>query len=246
MELDIKSKREKIANLEGDYIKMVLEDPNETDPYQKVIDLFTGDSSPRAQRYTISALMHQGKTGDALNALGSYSGDANTDHFVAFKTIELDLLQRGQNWFQMSAGEKSTLEQIAADKTKRGYEAARSVLSLINDDQPLPFIKPYNNSAPAPRMTPLNQWSPEMAPKLLEAYPQPANTEMYIMADLPEEFESAAIKLVDVTGRTVDYIELGISPLQQISVAQYASGMYVAELILNGESIESLKVNIIH
>ncbi len=246
LELGIKAKREELGAVQGDYLKLIFEDDKYLDPYQKVIALFDGNTSPRAQRYTITALLKQAKTKEASDLLRKYVADSNKDHFAEFKTIEIDLMQRGENWFQMTSAEKESIAKISSDETKRGYEAARSVLDLIENNNPTSFVKSYNNRSTVDDDSPISSWNAEESPKLLEAYPQPANSELYFHAQLPSNFDNAGIKLVDVSGKTVAYIKLNGAPLQQILIAQYASGIYFAELIIDGESVESLKISIVH
>ncbi len=246
LELDIKAKRELIALNEADYLKVVFEDATETDPYQKVIDLFSGVNTARAQRYSISAILKQGKSADAELILNNYLGAPSEDHYASFKALEIDLTKRGLNWFQMSTAERTTLDNIAVDDSKRGYEAARSVISLIDDENPTSFAKPYDLSPPSARMMAPETYDFSSAPKIMEAYPQPANGEFYINTQLPDNYRSASIRLVDITGKLIDHIDLNHVSLLQVKSSKYPSGMYFAELIVDDISVESLKINIIH
>ncbi len=246
-ELDIKEEREELAELELEYLQILLEDDDALNAEQKIIDLFTGVNTSRAQRFTISAYLKQGKPRDAETILSNYLGDVNIEHYVAFKTLEIALMDAGENWFQMDATQLASIQAMADDKFKDGWQMAQGVLNLINDATPVPeaiLIEAPN--PPTSRLAGTNKPDFSSAPKLLEIYPQPANSELYILADLPDNYGRATIRISNVLGQVTDLIEIGSMNLKRIDVSRYTSGMYFAEFIVDGKLVESLPFNIIH
>jgi hypothetical protein len=92
-----------------------------------------------------------------------------------------------------------------------------------------------------------NETPIEESHKLMRIYPNPAGSYYIVEYDL-REYESTAILIVsDLTGRTIDSFYLRDKQNQQIfSTDSYAPGLYIVQMIINNELIETQKVEIIH
>ncbi len=246
-QLDVKSIREALALAETEYLQVALEDENLGNPHQTILSFFTGVNSIRAQKYSIAANLKLSKTRDAETILTNYLGDSNTDHYVDFKTIEIALKDNYKNWFQMDATQLSSIQAMAVDKTKKGWEMSQSVLDLINDTYSAPEEITIDENPPA-RMASQEIEGPDFtkAPKLMEAYPQPANKELYITFEVPDNMLDGIIHISNVLGQSIDNITIGNLPLKRLDVSSYNNGIYFMSLLVDGKKVESIQFTVIH
>jgi hypothetical protein len=78
---------------------------------------------------------------------------------------------------------------------------------------------------------------------LLEAYPNPAATEQWLVYQLPQEVEQASVSVRDMLGREMEQVRLGQGTgIVELAMRAWPSGLYMATLTADGIPMGSIKL----
>jgi hypothetical protein len=206
-------------------------------------NLYENQETAEAMRIKIAALLHQKDYQTSQSLVYEYA-QVYTDNYADFKQIELDLIQDQLNWFQMSAGQIETLQQIANQTEMYGAKNAQVILDLINDTQLTEYILPI--AEPIEMRQALSYDYTTVNRNLLSLSPNPTNGEVYASYELPESYQQAQLEIYNAMGQKVDVLDVSLSKyLSRINCEQYPSGIYLISLVLDGMNIESQTLSVI-
>ena len=243
LELAQKGLNEEIAFLEKEYLFTAFNDESINNPYALAYNLYENQETAEAMRIKITALLHQKDYAIAESLLADYTS-SYTDNYAAFKQVEIDLIQDQLNWFQMSAGQIETLQQIANQTEMYGANNAQVILDLVNDTQLTEYVLPI--AEPIEMRQALSYDYTEVNRNLLSLSPNPTNGEVYASYELPESYQQAQLEIYNAMGQKVDALDVSSSKyLSRINFEQYPSGIYLISLVVDGMKIESQSLSVI-
>lgn len=151
--------------------------------------------------------------------------------------------QQQGGWHDAEVADVAWLEQLAAQRDVIGSAHANAWLLGLGYDLPEEIIilpEDGPKSAGLPRNHAAIEWETGL---LLEAFPNPSNGMLFVVYELPEGSAQAELRLLDLHGRTIRSNRLGVGPgLLQWNTQGLAPGIYVAELRLDGQPGQQVKV----
>lgn len=244
LELDMKSLREELANKESAFIHTVLHDEDLFNGYQKVIELYDVDVKCHELQLLIESYIKTENYADAISLFNEYQS-CYDDNFLAFKTIEIELLEAENNWFQMSPTQQETIELIASQESVFGADYAKAIVKLTQGYPTIAYSMPI---AEAPEMRSSNYTTDykKVDRSLMFIAPNPARDDVFISYELPEEYENAVLEIHNLKGQKVAQYNLGsFRNVYKINCSDYTTGIYLINLIVDGAIVESSQLNII-
>lgn len=153
-----------------------------------------------------------------------------------------EMLLRAQgNWGDVDGGDLQDLEAFAFEEGRPGSAVGWAVqLGLAGLDSLPPAVIPAElRTLWEPRR---RTWTAE--DMLLSAYPNPANDR--IMVTLPQEAPESRLDIYDAQGRlmTTQSLKLGL-PFLELNVQEWAPGLYLGSLSVDGFRLGEVKFNIV-
>lgn len=142
-------------------------------------------------------------------------------------------------WMQgiegFSSADSSTLYTIAVQNAADGGEAvyaARVMLGLLVDE---------SGNAARFAEQPINDETQQP----ISIYPNPANDKVNGVASLADN-QTAVLNIVDLQGKTVMSQTITSSGIFTLNISNLESGMYFVQMVVNGELIDTSKLEVIH
>ena len=175
---------------------------------------------------------------DSVQAAGSIlSNIADTN--ISETNLKVVYSIYHQTWmrgvYEFSSGDSSTLYNIAVQNAADAGEAvfaARVMLGLIVDE----------SSASSARY---NIGQTEEQPHSFTLYPNPASDNVNGLI-LLEENQMAVVNIVDLQGKVISTQKLFVSRVFTIDVSGLESGLYFVQMLVDGEIIETSKLEVMH
>lgn len=163
----------------------------------------------------VESYLQEGNTTDALALanmlpqLYDISGEALEEHnrYMAFKQMQVNLINDGRNIFQLSETEKELLENLAEESRGIAGMNAKNILSLV-------YNATFCNcpSPPAGNLKRKPVASPALIHKVYEpeisAKPNPAKAWVNFSYKLSGENPQAILEINDVQGRAIQSVQL--------------------------------------
>jgi hypothetical protein len=167
-------------------------------------------------------------------------------HYIDYTQLLTELDLNGQSLLELDATQIQSLYQIAACKFGQPSAWARNILQYVDT---LSYFEPYvfpDEALKTKDITP-NFIQPQLHENQLNIYPNPASS--FFIADyhIKGGANSAALELISTSG--VKLIQIPLSEPQGqkvISTMSLPSGIYYCNFVINGQSIQLLKVIITH
>lgn len=168
----------------------------------------------------------------------------NKEAFSAIQNLSIDLIQSNRTWWELSDYELDELSLIQDGITPAAKRAEQILMA-------------YGNP---PNAHLIKKFTPEYLNDLffnkntfnynLQISPNPANSVVNVNFTLPEWTRNAKMKLID------QYYQIGLELMSreiiqgeamiQLNVSSLNSGVYIVNLIVNGETVAGDQLLVIH
>ena len=151
-------------------------------------------------------------------------------------------VQQNNSWDDTTAVDVIWLTQVAAQRDVVGSAQANAWLHALGHDLPEEIIilpEEGPKSMGQPRRSTIH-WETGAT---LEVFPNPSSGPVFAVVEVPEGMDRAELVLLDLHGRQLHGEVLGTGPgVVQLTTSGLATGIYVAELRIDGHALAQAKV----
>ena len=168
----------------------------------------------------------------------------NKDANSQISDLKLSLKQSNRNWLELTDLEKMELQDIKAGITPASKEAEQ-ILALYGEAPNMHLIKKYTPAYIASLNTNKNTFDYQMS-----LAHNPATSHTVVSFILPEWTRSAQLKVIDQYNQIGTIFQTVVIDLEtnttEINTAGLATGIYIINLVINGEVVEAESLVVLH
>lgn len=205
---------------------------NSTD---SIIAFLTTENDAVSKKLLVATYYLAGKYNDANNVLSELSNDGSAEmtNFIAYYTLLINANQVNRNIFQLTAGEWTNMEQIAASNSSAA-ESAKGILTLVKGNYYDVYIERAISTGGLGKTGKITATAPENTKQntnnALTVYPNPAQNSIFIRLNNINTTEENVISLIDVTGKIVLTKKTNNNGTIEIDTQNLSNGVYFVQL----------------
>ncbi len=238
LDMELAEQKTVVHKLQKDHLYTQVSDSINTFSHQ-ILNLDQNSTQEQEQIYATSAYI---KGEDWATAQSSLVNLPNSNQ-KEILSMELSLKQNGKQWAELSDNKIIELVAIANNEQEKGYMAARSILSLIDEQtsyqDPLPVLI---DNAELRVTQPLIYNTSETKPSFIHIYPNPVKNEAFILVKIPDSVEKVVLSVYNSQGAlTAQVNPKNNNGFVRFNTSSYASGMYMVELYFEGMKVDQSK-----
>ncbi len=179
----------------------------------------------------------------ALEALAAAAESGDLDGSLYSVLKYWAQAEQNNGWAEPDANTMDYLQDLGQQRETLGSAHANAWRHALGQELPdeviiLPEDGPKRAKAPR---KPVSATQP--LENMLQAYPNPAATNQWLVYQLPEGVDNASLMVRDLLGREMTNRRLGgAAGISEIDVSAWPNGLYSATLILDGMNAGSLKL----
>ncbi len=246
-----KLQKAKAMNAIVSYYREELEDP--ADVSDSLLALFQADNTLNSAYRIAWLYLERDEYQQGLNVMGDIpslfgldeEGQQDYTNISGIYTMLSGLYQNGNTIESLSETELAGLQTLTVGDAGLARAYARNILIALGElEYDEPILQPdFLKSSMA--IDAYNELLKAEAPQQLKAYPNPSKG--YVILEYKIEAEAEGIiGIKDITGKTIKTIPT-TEKQDQVTVLteNWQTGVYIANLTVNGKSIESVKFTIV-
>lgn len=243
LEMQIRAKEISLGELTAKYIHAALFDESVENPFELISEVITQNNTPEVLHSAVAVALKLNNIQQAQELLDTYLLD-NSNASMELTQIQIDLKSEGLDWFSLSDNQKLTIQNIALDENSFEHNKAKAVLSIIEGDENPEYAMPIAYLAD---MRLAQNIDDESTPRsIMSISPNPSDKEVYVTYELPQQYNSAFLEIKNILGQSIVAHNLSNSPyIHRFSCEEFKSGVYLVSLVVDGEFIETQKLNVI-
>lgn len=221
---------------------------NSTD---SIIAFLTTENDAVSKKLLVATYYLAGKYNDANNVLSELSNDGSAEmtNFIAYYTLLINANQVNRNIFQLTAGEWTNMEQIAATNTSTA-ESAKGILTLVKGNYYFNEIEKDVNGLGknSPILsTPENKSEVTSKNNLFVVFPNPADGQLFINYHVNDIVTNSTITVTNILGKTILVKTVNkVKGLIDLDTKNWANGTYFLQLTNGNKVINTSTVIITH
>ncbi len=246
-----KLQKAKAMNAIVSYYREELEDP--ADVSDSLLALFQADNTLNSAYRIAWLYLERDEYQQGLNVMGDIpslfgldeEGQQDYTNISGIYTMLSGLYQNGNTIESLSETELAGLQTLTVGDAGLARAYARNILIALGElEYDEPILQPdFLKSSMA--LEDYNELLKAEAPQQLQVYPNPSKG--YVILEYKIETEAEGlIEIKDITGKTIKTIP-ATEKQDQVTVIteNWQTGVYIANLTVNGKSIESVKFTIV-
>ncbi|MCD4698167.1 MAG: metallophosphoesterase [Bacteroidales bacterium] len=233
------------------YYREELEDP--TAASDSLLALFQSDNTLKSSYSLAWLYLERGEYQQGVNVMSNIPNqftlteDEQQDYtnMDGIYTMLSGLYENGNTIECLNEGQLAELQTLASGETGSSRAYARNILIALSElEYDEPILHPdFLKSSMA--IEDYNKLLKTEAPQLLEVYPNPSSG--FVIFEYKMNTETKGfIEIKDVAGKTISTITTtGKQDQVTLLTENWQTGVYIANLTVNGKSIESVKFTIV-
>lgn len=198
-----------------------------------------GDNSPS----TIAGVLSAKRELAALQLLAQ-AEENNSATPEVYSVVKRYAAAEQQGGWNGSSADHTYIGSLAGQREKIGSALAYSWREAMGEELPEEIII-YPGETPKLHFTmhqPTVEWPTDVQ---LEAFPNPTDGLVFITYELPENAGITELRIVDLSGRELLNERLLEGPgVRTVQTDQWSSGLYIAELRINGAGLATTKLTV--
>ncbi len=196
----------------------------------------------RDQRLLFAIALQQKNYVDAAALLNNYPTEYAHDRWAEVMGIYLNLHQNNMDVCALSNAHKTLLASIANTQDE-GSSEAQALLQLIDPTIAIEeeVIPPFGSNLRSAKV----QTEASTYP-IISVFPNPAVSEVYLVARMPEQVQNAYLHIYAVDGKLMEVLDAkNCRGFCSINLSDYKNGDYVVQLIVNARLLATEKFTVI-
>jgi hypothetical protein len=248
LETDIATLNHQKGLVIDEQIRLMLQDTINGYNADDIAKVLSVDDRPNAKQRTLSAYIANGNLDKAAGILADIKSQTggNLDDFTNFQQIMLNLRKSPENIYALKTNlaVQSIVNKIAANKYNNdAYINAVALLKIVNGYKYNEYVKLlyYNDGRNITQGRNLEN-SIEVL-KNMVIYPNPTNGNVYVKYTLPEKYNKAEVRVLDVLGKEVlKHILLKGTQKTLLNTRSLKGGIYFVNFVIDGNLSETQKL----